>query len=306
MLADLLSIVPYLLGFLFLLVCAAGLMLFVASRRYRFQSGRVNGVVGDLGGGKSMFVVSRVLRPCAKTLASRRGLRCSHTGRPIRQIITNFTFDPTVFGLQGVPVVQLAPADGVTIWHQIIAQGDLVPDPETGELDLRLDALICIDEFSLFCESDRSQLDRLAKSFFVHLRKWNGELWWMAQDPMQVHKRARKFSQRLWDCREARAWWATFSPRRVFRATAYKPNKDGDIDRNSQPVEAMVYRANPKVFRAYRSFETIAASAEDVAAVREAMAAAGLTAGESRRNDLRVIVEPSSTQAHHETQGVSS
>lgn len=286
MIQDVIAMWPYVLGVCGLFLALGAATLIVGGREYRFQSGRVNGVVGDLGGGKSMFVVTRVLRPVARGLVSRRGLRCSHTGRPVRQIITNFTFDPTAFGLEGVPVVQLAPAPGITIWEQIIAQGVLVPDPDTGDLELRIDALIAVDEMSMVCPSDASKFDELARVAFVHMRKWNCEFWWMAQDTMQVHKRARKFSQRIWWCEQVRGVLASILPGRRFGASAYKPNKDGDIDRVKPPVERMVYLARKRNFSAYRSFETIASSTEDLAAVTAAMQRAGLVAGESRRNDL--------------------
>lgn len=292
MVADVVALWPFVAALVGAVLLLGAVSLLVGGSRFRFRSGNVNGVVGELGGGKSMFVVSRVLAPAARALASRRGLTCLHTGRKVRQIITNFTFEPERLGIKGATIVQLAPAEGITIWEQIIAQGRLEPDPFTGELELRIDALVAIDEMSLFVPSDEQRIHPLAKSFFVHARKWNCEVWWMAQDTGQVHKRVRKFSRRLWNCEEARGLLATFSWRRTFSAKGYKPTSNGDL--GPEPVERMIYRAKPSVLRSYRSFETIASSAEDLAVVEEAMARAGLIAGQSRRNDLGRAALPQS------------
>lgn len=287
MIEDAVSLWPYAAGLVLAVFVLGAIGLFLGNRRYTFVSGRIEGVVGELGGGKSMFVVSRVLRPACKAMSTRRGLRCAHSGRPVRQIITNFTFDPAVLGYPNVKVVQITPVDGLSLWQQIIAQGEVVRDPVTGEYDLRLDAIIGIDEFGLFAPSDAPKFDPLAKACMQHFRKWNAELYWMtAPDVMSVHKRARMFTRRVWNCGEARRGWASFMPIRMFVADAHKRDETGGL---GEVVDRMVYPMRKRVVRAYRSYETIAASADDLRAIEAAMTAAGLVAGESRRNDLSAL-----------------
>lgn len=289
MVNEIRALLPFAIGAIVVLFLAGSVSILFSRTRYRFVSGRVRGVVGELGGGKSMFVVSRVLAPAARTLNRRRGMWCQDSGRQVRQIITNFTFQPEVLGYHDVKVVQLAPAAGVSLWQQIIAQGELVPDPDTGEMELRIDAVVCIDEMSLFAPSDAMKLDPLAKSFLIMARKWNCEVWWMAQDALMVHKRVRRLSQRLWSCGPAKGL-AAFIPLRTFSATCHKPDVAGDLSGPS--TDRALYFGRKKVWRSYRSFETIAASAEDLAAINAAMEAAGLRAGESRKNDLGAKVTP--------------
>lgn len=300
MITDITALVPYIGALCAVLGVIGAALALVSKRRYRFIAGRINGVTGELGGGKSMFVIANVLRPACRTIDSRRGLRCRDTGRPVTKIITNFTFLPAELGFPDVEVIRLAPAAGVSMWQQIMAQGYIYTDPDTGESDLRIDAIICMDEFAIMAPSDDRQLDPLGRVVLQHIRKWNCEFWWMtAPDVMAVHKRARKFSQRLWYCSPSRGLIGAFSPIRTFTAVGHKPDNNGDL---GEDMDKRLTVARKRVLRSYRSYETIGVSAEDLAVIEQAISAAGLVRGESRSNDLTgalLTPEPVEPTIHH-------
>lgn len=95
----------------------AAIVMLSTSRSYRIIDGRVSGVVGRMGTGKSLFVVSRVLVPVMRSLRNGR-TPLSSTGRPIRRIITNSALAPP---WPGIEVVQLVASDDTGIWDQLKA-----------------------------------------------------------------------------------------------------------------------------------------------------------------------------------------
>jgi len=137
----------------------------LTSRGYSFASGRVQGVIGLMGSGKSLFIVTRVILPTAKALASKRGLRCGHIGRPVKRIITNFEMD--------LPYdVELIVLDGNRIFDHLF---ELAAD-----LDLRFDAIVIIDEAYLFLTSAKRLFSAKAVYVCSMARKLNAEIWWLS------------------------------------------------------------------------------------------------------------------------------
>lgn len=229
-----------------------GLLTFASGRRVRFYSGIIHGITGELGGGKSYFVVSKILAPAARQIASRRGLWCEHSNRRVRRIITNFTFRPEAFGINGCEVVQLHPRPDATIWEQLA--GLATPQPDGS---FTLDAIVAIDEMSLFAPSDEHRLDPVAKAIAVHIRKMNAALYWLAQDHMQVHKRVRALSHRIWFVRNGESARWMFLPGRWFTASAWKAAQVESNGPRPEPIEKRAVRATKRGFRAYESFEVI-------------------------------------------------
>lgn len=232
----------------------------IARSRYRFKAGIVRGVVGELGGGKSAFVVDKVLVPAAAAIASEQGLWCEDSGRTVKRIITNFHFDPTVYGIDiaayGGEIIRVEPLRGQDIWEVIWSHAE--PDPDDPD-SYRIDAVVAIDEMSLFAPSDKLKMGDRAKGFAVHSRHLNCELWWIAQDPMQVHKRLRDLSQGVWYCRRADRGLAVFLPGQWHQASRYRP---ADVARigsvlEPAPIDRRTFKLTPQLRSAYNSFETI-------------------------------------------------
>lgn len=233
------------------------LLLAISGRRYRFYGGRVQGAFGEVGTGKSMFVVGKILRPAAKALASRRGLHCVHTGRRVTRIITNFDFDPTVWGYHGVEVIKIQPTRERGFWHQLL---ELSYVDEQG--NTRLDAVIGLDEAGLFHPSDEMIFDPLAKLTLTHIRKANAEFFFMATDHMLVHKRLRKFARTFWMMREDEYVLGTFTPWRWFVAEECRRDDNGNPLRPA--IGRRRFRFTRKLTRAYNSYETIVSDFDEL------------------------------------------
>jgi hypothetical protein len=89
------------------------------NRVYRPVDGLVQGVVGRMGSGKSLFIVQRVLLPFCHGLG-KKGRVMSMSGRPMTRAVTNFRFNP---GRDGIEVRYVAPdpANGVSVFGALIA-----------------------------------------------------------------------------------------------------------------------------------------------------------------------------------------
>lgn len=253
-----------------------------SGRRYRFLAGRVNGVVGGLGEGKSAFAVGRVLIPAGKAIRSRRGLVDSSLGLPVTRVITNFDFWPHECGLDGLEVVKLVPdPDGLNFWQQLLRQCYV---DDTGHL--RLDAVVVIDEISFYAQSDERSMDPVGHLFMKYARKFNCEVWWLAQDHMQVHKRVRVLTQRIWMMRESEGLLPVVTWSRWFAGSAYRAR---DVESNvlpARPLDRRLCRLSRKVGRSYDTREAIASDLDDL---RELQAAAAY-ADELTAADLEALV----------------
>lgn len=93
------------------------------NRKYYFLDGLVSGVVGRMGSGKSLFIVTRVLRPFCRALSANGGVIPSSTGRPVRRVITNFRFDA---GMPNVEVRNVAPTAEDSIFAQLIKLAETI------------------------------------------------------------------------------------------------------------------------------------------------------------------------------------
>jgi len=227
----------------------------LTSRGYRFASGRVQGVVGLMGSGKSLFVVQRVILPAAKDMTRKRGLECSHTWRPVKRIITNFTME---LPYEGVELVTL---DGSRVWDHLAELAVEYGKPGVPSLD----ALVIIDEAHLYMPAAKSKVPQKAAWLTSMARKLNAEIWWITQNQMKIHKRLRDDTQLIWTVgRSASLWTLLTGPSKWFTARAYEPE---NLTRaNRTPVDRRFYRLSKRAIAAYNSFELIVPDAEaDVA-----------------------------------------
>lgn len=244
------------------LALAAFALLVFTGRTYRFESGRVAGVVGRMGSGKSLFVVSCVLLPVARALVSRRGLYCDHTGRQVQRIVTNFSCN---LPFPGVELVALNAGHG-PLFSQLVSTDC---DHETAADHVRdcyryRDALVVLDELHMFLPGGRSKIEPDAAYFLSMARKLNCEVWWITQSVMKVHKRLRDDTQDVWTVRRRMSFSSVFTgkPSRRFRAFMYAPelmSQDGTTAKRSveRPLDVRSYRLTPEVLDVYGSFDLI-------------------------------------------------
>jgi hypothetical protein len=223
----------------------------VTSRGYRFSSGRVQGVTGVMGSGKSLFIVTRVVLPAARTMSKKRGLSCAHTFRPVQRFITNFAMDLPY------PDAEVIVLDGNRLWDHLLELAvEFQPDGSP-----RLDAIVIIDEAHFFLPSAKQKMAAKASYFCSMARKLNCEVWWVTQDQMKVHKRLRDDSDTIWQVgRNGSLWTLLAGPSSWFVARAYKPS---DINRaNPQALDQRRYRLSKTAIACYNSFDLIVPDAE--------------------------------------------
>jgi hypothetical protein len=240
----------------------------LSGRGYRFASGRVQGVTGVMGSGKSLFIVTRVVLPAARSMAKKRGLACTHTFRPVKRFITNFEMD---LPYPGVEVIVL---DGNRLWDHLLELAvDHQPDGKP-----RLDAIVIIDEAHFFLPSAKQKMAAKASYFCSMARKLNCEIWWVTQDQMKVHKRLRDDTDTIWKVgRNSSLWTLLAGPSSWFVARAYRPS---DISRqNPQVLDQRRYRLSKTAIACYESFDLIVPDADvdvsldDLSARRQAQKA---------------------------------
>jgi len=223
----------------------------LTSRGYTFASGRVQGVIGLMGSGKSLFIVQRVILPTAREMTRKRGLHCSHTWRPVNRIITNFEMELPY------PGVELVTLDGSRIWDHLVELAVEFGEPGRP----RLDALVVIDEAHLFLPSAKMKVAQKAAWVTSMARKLNIELWWITQNEMKVHKRLRDDTQLIWRVGRAASLWTLITgPSKWFAARAYEPENLRRLA--STPVDRRHYRLSKAAIAAYNSFELIVPDAE--------------------------------------------
>lgn len=285
-------------------VCAALVLLaFVfgglnalTNRVYVPTDGVVQGVVGRMGSGKSLLIVSRILLPYCQTLAKRGFLR-SASERPMVRAITNFRFKPG----NGVEVRTVSPGAATSIFRSLIdlatelgaVEGPWFDedgvmhegrDPWTGEIAEMpdrepvefepgkwawvrqpiLNGLVVLDELHLFANSSQMSLGTDASFFISMARKYNCEVWWASQHEMKVHKRIRDESSYIWLASKVSGVVAmmTVSGWHVARqyispAQVELARRTAGTGRTPKCEDKRVYRFTPSVRSFYNSFELI-------------------------------------------------
>lgn len=238
-------------GGVFALCVVMGVGSALTSRGYRFQSGTVQGVIGKMGSGKSLFIVQRVVLPCAREMSKNRGLYCSHTFRPVTRIVTNFEME---LPYEGVELITL---DGSRIWDHLVELAVELGEPGKP----RLDALVVIDEAHLFVPSAKLKVAQKASWVMSMARKLNAEVWWITQSEMKIHKRLRDDTQLIWKVgRSASLWTLLAGPSKWFVAKAFEPERLNRM--NATYTDRRFYRLSKAALKAYNSFELIIPDAE--------------------------------------------
>lgn len=254
----------------------------LTNRKYVFEDGLVSGVVGRMGSGKSLFIVSRVLLPFCRAL-SRKGYLMSSTERPVVRVVANFRFDP---GMPNVEVRTVMPSETEGVFTALRRLAEQIGDvegpwrdaegvlhngrnargirelPEGCKREPILNALVVLDEMHLFAGSSKLALSDDTSYVISMARKYNCELWWASQHEMKVHKRLRDESSVLWLAGKVSGFLGFFvgerrhvarcfvSAAQVEKARAGTPNPPRSIERR-------FYRYTPKVGRFFNSFELL-------------------------------------------------
>lgn len=229
----------------------------LTSRGYRFASGRIEGVIGVMGSGKSLFAVTKIILPAARSMSKKRGLYCGHTGRKVERIITNFEMDLPY------PDVEVVYLNGSRIFdHLLELAGEWSEWNERKEVfEPKLHALVIIDEAHLFMPSAKLKLATKAAYVFSMARKMNAEIWWITQNEMKIHKRLRDDTSMIWRVgRSASLWTLITGPSKWFTARGYEPEKLHRL--NSAPHDQRRYRLSKAAIACYNSFELIVPDAE--------------------------------------------
>lgn len=213
---------------------------------YPFMDGEVHGVIGRMGQGKSMFVVTRVIRPAARALASERGL-LSNTQRPVKRIITNFWIDVP----EGVELIVL---DGSRLWDHLCELIEWTWDPERERWSGSLDALVVLDEMHLYAPSGRMKMAPKAHWFCSMARKLNVEMWWLTQNQMKVHAQLRRDTTYIWRAQKG-GGVRSLLPGVWFECRQYESEW---IDKpKAIPVCRVMYRLDHVALSMYRSMDLI-------------------------------------------------
>jgi len=275
-------------GFVLLLV-VLGVPVYLAQYRrkplYLPTDGLVSGVVGRMGTGKSLFLVTTVLIPYCRALVAGGGRTASLSGRPMVRVITNFHFDPPS-AFRSVDRVVVEPEPGLSIFSVLLKLSEQIGLTEgpwkdsSGKLHLwteepppgvrRLPALngvVILDELHLFCSASDVTVAADASYFFTMARKLNCEVWWASQHEMKVHKRIRDESGVLWLCARLGGIVAAVfpgwhvarcfdTPQQIDKARAAVGITNGRV-KPPVPSDKRAYRGSRRVFDWYNSFDLL-------------------------------------------------
>lgn len=230
------------------IVCAMGLaQRFSRSRARRFWSGRVTGVEGRKGGGKSLFSVWQAYRQLAFPVTLMEGpLRGRRT---YGHLAANFTMD--VSGVRRRRGLRMGPPPvpecmTVRSWEDVL----LLP-PYT---------LCLIDEAALWVPARAGQVLPIATSMILkQLRKLDIELVWLDQDMMNVAEGLRRQTDFMAECRNL----GSYHKCEVYDRRHYPPRM------GVKPLWRMRYRRSAKWLAMYDS-KTLLRPAEDVSITEEA------------------------------------
>lgn len=270
-----------------------GAMNALLGRRYMPEDGMVQGVVGRMGSGKSLFIVSRVLLPFCRAMSKRGYVLTASTQRRMTRVVTNFRFDS---GLRNVEVVTVCPTEDTSIFSELIALAHRIGAEEGPWFDLDgvlrdgrdpipdgvepvvgaggtiayqrrpiINGLVVLDELHLYAGSGNIAVGEEASWLFSMARKLNAEIWWCSQHEMKVHKRIRDESSSIWLAAKLNGLVGFFvsgwhvareyhSPQLVERARAAAGDKGAP-----RSDQRRFYRFSKRTKRFYNSFELLQA-----------------------------------------------
>lgn len=327
------------LGAMLLMLGVFGVLNGLTNKIYRPVDGLVQGVVGRMGSGKSLFVVSRVLLPFCSAVSKRGGSIPSTTGRPMRRAITNFRFDPG----EGVEceIRNVQPTHEVSIFRSLLDLADEIgavegpwlddkgvmhpgTDPIPDDAESRplygdtwsyerqpiLNGLVVLDELHFFANSNAVALGNEASYFISMARKLNAEVWWCSQHEMKVHKRIRDESSSLWLAGKLNGflgWFADIgAPIHVCReyhspALLTQARDAAGTSRAPRASDKRVYRFTKRTLHFYNSFELLMAD-PDPSVVRRAARRRSVGPNGASSDPVPPWVSPNSDPAETDNQ----
>lgn len=235
----------YLTGLLFIAMCAVGAMMRRSSTGYRrLREGRVTGIVGRKGHGKTLFAVHEMLRhigsnqPCRK--CSRHGERISHKGT----VVTNVALD---LG----PELNKYFVHVTSLEHLISLLPTDASDERTGKIPHQ--SLVLIDEAHLwFPAKAGAQLADNVASFLAQCRKYAVEVIWLAQREDRAALGLRAQTDEVGICQRGYVRGMTVKfcePENVAALRAKKKDVRADW--------TFRYRVTPRVSSAYDTYQLI-------------------------------------------------
>jgi hypothetical protein len=148
-------------GAALVLFAAVGVTYWWLERRSHRPAGRIYGIVGRMGQGKSLFAVVRIIIPT---------VRCGY------RVVTNFDCELP----DGSRPTQL---NGRCLWE---------------ELQYVRDSVVVLDETHMYAPSSQMAMVPEASWWCSMARKCGSDLYWISQNVMKVHKRLRDDSHGIW------------------------------------------------------------------------------------------------------------
>lgn len=254
-------------------VIFAALCLMLLSMRYAFKGprlvlpGRVTGIVGRKGHGKSLFMVHELLRAAGTwqkcpvctdamgrkikhriTVASNNSITMPK-GNPLIDSAYGDGKDMPIMPVQG-PMFRLLPDDPDELWKAIF--------------DLPHLSLAFVDELGIYAPAESSfRLPKLAVHILGQCRKYVHEIIWSAQREDRVTVGVRSQTDLIGLCQ--RSWFKTMAVRFC------EPEDLQLLRRRSQTkfkaIYVFRYRVTRKLGRAYNTFQRFHGEAETRASV---------------------------------------
>lgn len=195
------------------------------------REGWISGVIGRMGQGKSLYVM---------TLA-RRHLRYGGT------VISNFRIDTTVTGGNWVEFRGWVP-----LLESLVERLEGAPRDARGRPDVQ-PALVLLDEAHLYAPANGMVLPDVARWILSHLRKLRAEMMWCTQHESRVASALREQTSELVSVRRQ------LFMRNHFTAAVWEPEKFRK--RNEECIFKVTYSLRPEVIEMFNSWDLIAPDA---------------------------------------------
>jgi hypothetical protein len=209
------------------------------------SAGRVVGVVGRMGSGKSYFAVRTAYRQLAAGA----------------HVASNFTMRPEALG-QGGTWRRFSGWDDLALLHGDFEErhnGKWVSvdpwEPERGERKLVRRLVVIVDEAQLLASSiEAMKLSFTAQKVMGNLRKLGIDMYWISQHESRVAKRLRDSTNEIFVCRSRKSRGKLF-----FEAGCWEPEH---VRKPAKMLYRTRYRFDPAIARLYDTLEVIGPQSE--------------------------------------------
>jgi hypothetical protein len=204
------------------------------------SAGRVIGIVGRMGSGKSYLAV-RTAYAQLKAGA---------------HVASNFTMRPESLGKGGTwrrfnGWADLAELHGDFIELRAGKWVAVDPwEPEVGRRRLVRRMVVIVDEAQLLASSiDQTKMPMVAQKTLGNLRKLGIDLYWLSQHESRVAKRLRDSTNEMYVCRASRRKGSI-----TFYASVWEPEH---VRKPDKMLYRMKYKFDPKIARLYDTLEVV-------------------------------------------------